>query len=486
MRHHLRIAIISGAILVSFILHSYSVHAFFIPGSIQIFGAAVSNLFAYLIILVMAFFGSIFVSMKNPLKRFGLRLKKNVRTYAWILFTLVLISISLVTFSEYRRLQDLNVPETTSFGFESNAFEGAQMINSSLNISFYGGDSEPFYVFTIYELEKVGLEGLIDIYDNIERSDNLCIDFSVYLNISRSKGGPFLDMLKDEVKRDPTTEIRLSANYSLKANLSSTSYEKLMEKGEYIFINAHSNLCSSEPSHLFFLDSLSRYYAYGAEVNLDDYSFEDIENRKIISSISPEDFSEIFRFELSEYIEYRTLLDNPKKLSERLDHFKDDKILFLCSGGGTARTYAVLLTMLGFDVKSSGVLSTMNDELLDQEGLSKRNIENAIMINTVENIPNRNQNIFYIYHGLGAIHSECIEYLETKTGGHFSEVPAYDHMLSDSYDKDYESVSRSEIMRSSVICRDRLDCLLTQYWLYQNEIPKHVIYYAGEGCGKKV
>lgn len=87
-------------VLLVFLTLSKDASAFFVPSALQLLGSALSNVIAAAIIILIAFFGSVFMYLKNGLAK---------RKKRWIVLALLFICIlTTIIFHNFLQLKKIN------------------------------------------------------------------------------------------------------------------------------------------------------------------------------------------------------------------------------------------------------------------------------------------------------------------------------------------------------------------------------------------
>lgn len=150
-------------------------------------------------------------------------------------------------------------------------------------------------------------------------------------------------------------------------------------------------------------------------------------------------------------LDYISVITNPEELDTMLEGVeKEDRVLFYCYGGSSAQILAFLAHKKGYDSYYTYLNNINNDEIIDSDLIQEVADKNAIIILPASLREKRNNIVLYFKGS-----PSQFEDLEEKYG-----------TLEIIYYINIKESMKEDFLKSNIICKNELNCLLTQHFLY--------------------
>lgn len=224
------------------------------------------------------------------------------------------------------------------------------------------------------------------------------------------------------------------------------------------------------------IDAIARSFETESpeDVDINTISYEEMKTGHILITTFPkEKNADIFRFskDIDESID-PTVITQPHSFLETLKPYKDEKIIIFCYGGGTARSYANLARLFGFEAYGMGIMSLTNEDLLDQKRFKELSNKHSITINTFGQRGKRNKDL-YLFFEVGDSFDEVKRVAELEDEEAVLDQGVYrrdETPLSELY----ANISKERILESNMLCSSGLECKILQYWLHEQNLSGKV------------
>ncbi|MFP4656619.1 MAG: hypothetical protein ACLFNK_03490 [Candidatus Woesearchaeota archaeon] len=405
------------------ILFVKQVDAFFVPGSLQILGSTLSNLFVFLLVAL----GSILLSTWRIIKT-----QSDLRKFIFIGVAVgAILSITLLIHLEYSTLSNLNVPSSESTNKKNQSSNQDQsIIKFVLDESSQPRIKEMTFNFT--EDKEILQKQLELILKNTQNATTVCYD-SRCVNESLHNYDTDCDGYDETSCFDFLT--RQIFNHEIILGISDIQ----------ININNINR------------DELTENYALFSTFRINEQSEEKIIN-----------------FEFDEYVgrELAYELISGEIPADVFSEYKNKTILVFCHGGSTGRDIAAVLRTYGFDAHSFSFRKIQNAELLDSDKLKKISDENAIIINEYPKRDYDRKDVYLEFRSGGAYEYQDFD----------RDVTIIPEEFEKDAEKYYFNISQEDLINSNLICTTNIECRMLQYYLYEEGLAQEIdqIYLNGD------
>ncbi|MFP4190136.1 MAG: hypothetical protein ACLFSL_03810 [Candidatus Woesearchaeota archaeon] len=411
---------------VIMIINITPVYAFFVPGSLQLLGTALSNLFIFLLIAAGAFLLSMAITIKSQIKKH----KFLMMTTGALICLIVIIAVA----SDYSELARMNQPES----------ELVQQRSDTDNTE----ESEP-------ATETKGKSEL-EIDGRYLSDENFTIMFYDGGEHLRSRDMHFnkTDRLSDIGGRIPELRDKIEASTDLCFTSHREHEKKCVEDSEKFNLE---DCTDNKECFRFILFEILLIFGQETRLEINEADLQTLtDDHVLLSTFDVDEHRDIFKFAFDDSIPrdvavriYLEGLDTDKFF----ERYENESVVVFCYGGSTASTIANVMRLHGLEAYSVGLREITNEELLNLEGLKKINEENSIIINHYQRRYDDKEDILLKFGDLGY----CGNWDEDK-------VP-FDIINHDEKNLD---IDEAQIRDSNLLCSSDLECKMLQYWIYDN------------------
>lgn len=398
------------------------VYAFFIPSAMQLLGVSLSNIISYLIIILSAFFISMFGIVKTHLR--------NKKVIIASLFILTITLGSWFLLSEYNELKGYNI-RSQEEGMDQLIF-----YNSALGVWTLEEDNN-LVSLTFKFFDNYADENPSKIYNFSHEGERLDMETTV-IHVS--------PMMETMMK----TEKVCVEGYLNEMRINECSPDCIeLGRGScfYIYVmDIFDNLMSGE---------------YARRFNINEMTLEEVSQNVIITPhLSDELVAKFTNLNVDARI-WIDALGNLDYFNSVLKPYKNETILFMCYAGHSSSVMATMANLLGYNAVHVAFQDITNDEIVDVEGLQQVNQASSIIINDYRNRGRFRNSLYLMIEGM---------FDEKGYGDHATPIVG----TMENGKLVFPGVDDDDLLNSNIICGTKLSCRIIQYWLSDRGLAEDI------------